>query len=357
MSRYSIETLNNGNILVGDTKRNGKAWWWNEAAARALGVEDVHYPDAIPIEEVRRRLFPWEAIPTPIAIKVNGEWVEVPDQIAQVTGDTHEVLGIHSAGYQGHSYNKWLLDGPAAILNEGLHIAGAGMLDNRAIAYVNIALRNSETMKSSRAGMEILPYLMATTSFNGKIATGYGFHSTIVVCDNTFDGANRQIERNKNVKYKHTSASLGRISDAQNALGIIVKGGEGLIREIDGLAAVDIASREWNLLLDKLIPTKAKDGEELSKAALTRANGKRDRLNALYNHDERVAPWKGTALGAIQAFNTFAHHESAIQKATSRVERNILDTIKGKMAENDRAVFDALNVVTDGRLRPIRVSV
>lgn len=39
------------------------------------------------------------------------------------------------------------------------------------------------------------------------------------------------------------------------------------------------------------------------------AECKRDALNRLYRHDERVAPWAGTGLGVVQAVNTYAHHE------------------------------------------------
>ncbi len=42
------------------------------------------------------------------------------------------------------------------------------------------------------------------------------------------------------------------------------------------------------------------------------AENRREVLQRLYRHDERVAPWAGTAWGVVQAVNTMTHHEAVV---------------------------------------------
>ncbi len=69
---------------------------------------------------------------------------------------------------------------------------------------------------------------------------------------------------------------------------------------------------------------------------------KRDQIKALYMNDKRSAPWKGTAFGVLQAFNTWQQHEAQVRKGVPRVERNMENVIKGKYAASDNAVLAAI---------------
>jgi hypothetical protein len=62
---------------------------------------------------------------------------------------------------------------------------------------------------------------------------------------------------------------------------------------------------------------------------------KRDALLKLYRHDNRVAPWAGTAQGKLQAVNTAEHHEGTVRGPT-RAERNMLRTVTGDFGDVDR---------------------
>jgi hypothetical protein len=67
-----------------------------------------------------------------------------------------------------------------------------------------------------------------------------------------------------------------------------------------------------------------------------------DEIAALYQNDNRVAPWKGTALGVLQAFNTWGHHVRATRGDTNRVERNMIEAINGTTDKSDRDVLALL---------------
>lgn len=58
MSKETLEYLN-ANTLVGFTAKRGQAWHYRE---EMQGDEPNHYTGAIPVEDVRRRLFGWEPV-------------------------------------------------------------------------------------------------------------------------------------------------------------------------------------------------------------------------------------------------------------------------------------------------------
>jgi hypothetical protein len=84
--------------------------------------------------------------------------------------------------------------------------------------------------------------------------------------------------------------------------------------------------------------------EDSTQTAVTRAENKRGAIAGLYAHDDRVAPWSGTALGVLQAFNTWEHHVNGSSK--NRVERNVLNALSGKTEKADNKVLDTLRLVT-----------
>lgn len=73
----SKETISDLNIytLIGNTDARGHAWHYR---ADEQGEESNHYPGPIPIGDVRRRLFDWQAQSRAVA-------VEVPAGLSSVT--------------------------------------------------------------------------------------------------------------------------------------------------------------------------------------------------------------------------------------------------------------------------------
>ena len=71
----------------------------------------------------------------------------------------------------------------------------------------------------------------------------------------------------------------------------------------------------------------------------------RDKLNDLYFHDGRVAPWKGTGFGVLQAVNTYDQHEGIVRNV-SRAERNFRKMATPDYFEKlDGGTLEQLNLV------------
>lgn len=347
MSRETIAWLNT-NTLIGNTSQRGNAWHYR---ASDQGGEPNHYTGAVPVGDVSRRLFHWEAESRPIAVEVPASlddmthlsddgapmrWQVIDGKQAITRSDSHAVMGLFADGYQRHQYGEWLVNQVSSILGDTLAISSAGLLRGGAIAWVEVSVPESITTPE---GVTFRPNLLATTSFDGSIATTYKRTVTDTVCDNTRELA--LSERGQQVKVKHSRYSALKITEARDALAMIHTLADDFAAEVADLCAMTVTDSQWRDFLSVTVPMVDAKGDALTGRAETMAGNKRAALNKLYRYDARVAPWTGTAHGVIQAVNTYEHHEGIVRGA-DRAERNMLRTVTGDFGNVDRGAYAAL---------------
>lgn len=337
MSAETYEWLNGGNILVGNTEQGYRPWWYDQAIA-GQNSESVLYPQFVPVDDVLRRLFNFQVVDAPVFVEApNGEMLAVENRKAMVCSDDNSVLGIFSEGYQGHQYPEWLIKNVATILDDSeIGINSAGLLRKRAVAWVSIQV--PETVVTPE-GVGFRPNLFATTSFDGTLATTYKRSVTLVVCDNTL--AAGLSESGQVFKVKHTRNSGLRIADARDALAIIHTVSDEFSAEVKRLCEWSVTDDQFHKLMDLTVPLP--EGTDPSRAR-TMGTNKRDALLDLWENDPRVAPWTGTAMGALQAYNTYDHHIGIVRGA-HRAERNMLNAINGTTEMADSQVLRQLELV------------
>lgn len=333
MSRETDRWLNL-NTLIGYTLKRGNAWHYR---AELQGEESNHYDEAVPVDDVLRRLFNFEVLETPLFIrKPNGEYVEVEDRKGMMRDDNFDILGIFKSGYTGHGYAEWLLENVATILDDELGIGSAGLLRKGGQAWVSVEVPENIVTPE---GVEFRPNLLATTSFDGSLATTYKRVNTIVVCDNTREAALG--ESGQDFKVKHTKYSAYRIKDAREALQIVHSMADDFSAEVAALSATKVSDGDFLKLMQVLVPI----NDDTSKIGITKAENKRAELVNLYNFDNRVAPWKGTAYGVAQAYNTWRQHNATVRKGVPRGVRNMENLVTGKTGMEDRLVLDTLATI------------
>ena len=350
MSEQTYEWLNTM-TLIGFTEKRGHAWHYRE---EFQGDEPNHYPSAIPVPDVLRRLFNFEVVETPLYIPNGDGFVPVPGRKAMVTSDTGDVLGVFSGdagserGYKGHRYQDWLVKNLSTILDDDLGIGSAGLLKNRGQAWVSVEVPDSITTPE---GVEFRPNLLAATSFDGSIATTYKRVVTNVVCDNTL--AAGLGEEGQTFKLRHTRYSDLKIGNAREALAIIHTVADDFAKEVAALTAWKVETRAWDMLLDALVPVPDFQGRKEDKLttgekrSLSMAISKRDDLNLLYKKDPRCAPWKGTAFGVLQAVNTWSHHvQKGVKDNGQRAQRNMARALSGETVKTDMEWLDTLSEIT-----------
>lgn len=338
MSNETVQDLNL-NTLIGMTDKRGNAWHYRQ---QFQGEESNHYPLAIPVEDVRRRLFCWKAvegtvvseatIPAPIDGGFEDLVIRVTDRKRKtiIRPDTGVILGVFSGqpgeewGYKIHQYEEWLLDEVSLLLEDELGVSSAGLLAQGGIAWVEVSVPDTIVTPS---GVKFRPNLLCTTSLDGSISTTFKRTITDTVCDNT--RAVALGERSPQVKIRHTRNSAMKLAETREALGIVYSMADDFALEVERLTNTTVTDNQWAQFMDELFPVPKDKGR-----SQTITTNKRSALDQLWTTDPRVTPWKGTAWGALQAVNTAVHHVFTVKG--DRAERNMLRTIEGD--------FDALDI-------------
>lgn len=332
----SAETMThlNQQTLIGYTSKRGRAWHYREDLQ---GSEPNHYPGAVPVPDVYRRLFNWSPLEADVnAVVLTAEGVlsiTDPTRKAIVRSDTNTVLGIFKQGYQVHRYEEWLVRNVESILDAELQIGSAGLLRGGAVAWVQVELEDTLTVE----GVEYRPFLTAATSLDGSLASTYLTGAQVVVCDNTLSAALGQ--SGARLRVKHSRHSLGKLADVREALQIVHSVGDSFAAQVEQLVSESVDEARWSRFLAAYAGT-----ESDSARAKTNAEAKTAALQQLWNYDERVNPWRGTAYGVLAAVNTYTHHEQPVRGA-DRATRNAERVVLGKVDTLDRNTLDVLATV------------
>ena len=112
-------------------------------------------------------------------------------------------------------------------------------------------------------------------------------------------------------------------------------------KAIAELATAKVTDAQWSEFVKIMFPAV----DDASKRAITRAENNRERLTQLYKADERVAPWHGTALGVMQAANTFDIWERGTRGDTDPNVRQFDDMLSGTLAKAEVDAAKALALV------------
>ena len=338
MSRETGTTLNTMTLIGNVAKRGYNAWHYR---ADLQGDEPNHYDGAIPIEDVERRLFNFTAVEQPVFVGIRDEegnvirYIEQTDRKAIVRDDNNHVMGMFKDSYAIHQYKQWLIENVSSIIDDKvLGVDSAGCLRDGAIAWVAIA---SPDNLQTNAGFPVRPYILATTSHNGTISTTYKQVYNAPVCDNTLFASLR--EDGAQSRTRHSKHSGSRIQGIRDAMDIVFAMGEDIVAEIERLGAISVTDREWDAIVNRLVPIGV--AGEVAQSAISKMENKQETIRQMYRNDPMVSPWAGSALGVLQAFNTYAHHVSG--KNDNRAERNAMNVITGKIQQSDSKIIEVIN--------------
>lgn len=376
MSRETREDLHRNFLLGMCAQRPNARAWHDEPALRArLGLEDNHYDGPIPFKEVVRRLFSWKPLSVPKANlipckKADANWfyeiiddttgkktsipvrvsVTAEHELGIVRSDTGAHIATHGPKYKIHDYEQWLLRLQQTIIGDTLVIMGAGLPRRGAQAYVQVML--PEVAEDDKTGVKFMPFILGSTSLDGSLPTTFGGSTIWVQCDNTRDMAlSEGVRAGLVYKAKHTSKSLdtNKIDDVRKALGLIHQTREAMIDELHVLSSIPVNKRQVQKVWDILIPI---PDESDSARAYKIATNKQEVLNNTYWSDPMMGNQQGTALGVVQAVNTWQTHYATV-RGMERFERNMSNAIAGKASEMDRVAVQAIAQVCN---RPELVS-
>lgn len=344
-----------GEIYVGGTELGGKfGGGW-------IGSGDVtkRFPGAIPVGEITQSggLLDWEPMEVPnanlIPVSLEEQFDTIVDGQAYqikvrqgnkgiVRSDTHESLGVFKDGYDSRAYQR-LLQFTQDALQGHLPIYNVGLLGGGKKFFIQIGL--DETMHDSKSGLEFLPFLLFGSSLDGSLANTWTPGTNVLICNNMFAAA-RKAANNAGRQFKIKRSRFGldavKLGGLQDALGILRLEADEFVADVHRLVETPLTRQQWFKVLDIKIPVPSEDSA--SKAAVTRAENRRDELSNLYFNSPMVAPWTGTAFGAVQAFNTDRHYGGTVKMVT-RTERVFERALTSDISAGDTETVEAVERV------------
>lgn len=350
MSAETLEYLRQ-NTLIGYAEKRGTAWHAARGVDADGGLPANHFDGPVPLERVES-LFDFRILEADLQYSHIGDdgvlSGEVAGRKAIVRGDTGAVFGIFTKdGYKVHQPKAWLVDVVGDILdrsNDALAISGAGLLRGGARQYVQFEM---EDMFESAEGVKHRPFLFAGGSLDGSLSTTYGTGTQVIVCDNTFMAALGESKGSGHqFKVKHSTNSMSRLGEVRDRLDIVVaEAADAFDQEVRALLEVKVTESQWR----DFALAYAGDFRDMEQGrGRTMAENKFGTLNRMWQFDERVAPWKGTAWGVTQAVNTYVAHEQSV-KGMTRAERNSDRILTGDWSKVSAGTSKLLDLVGIGR--------
>lgn len=356
----SLETMNwlNTKTLIGFTEKRGNAWHYKRELQEGRGN---HYVGPVPVESVNGLFFDaLEGTTESVAITSDGVVKVIspnrkcilrppgtfgPDDVGGILNETLlKGQPGQPEGWKLHQYREWLVATLGDILDTSvsdLGIASAGLLQQGGMAWVQIeAPENIETP----VGFTFRPFILAATAHTGNMSTTFKRACTAVVCDNTLSAGLG--ERGMVSRTRHTRNSEAKLGGIRDALQIIHTTGDDFARQVEELADIVVSDGDFERFLDELAPFVDSKGKELAPDKRGRVQAKRDKVAGLYLRDPRCTPWYGSALGVLQAVNTFEHHIKGTTNLSGPqvAQRNMLRTVQGK---TDAADADTVKMIRE----------
>lgn len=329
-------------VRVGFVTERGPAWW----ATDNYMADGTHFDGPVPQEAVDEVLGIEFIEASVFAQLPSGDVIKDETRKAIVREDTETIVHIAGKDYVIHPYRQ-TLDGFVKQITFDSHagVGSVGRLQKDGLAFLQAVLPQEFEI----AGYGYLPYITAVTSANGRRKTTFITGAKATVCDNTVNMALRGAMTS--AAYKHTKNSKPKVLAAREALGIrLVQVAENLEDVFGDLMETPVSDKQWAEFLDAHVPMpEAKPTKSGTNGkGYTMAENKRDELTRLWLKDEKVAPWTNTAMGVVQAVNTWRTWNGIVRNAPGgRLERNFTSDVTGANAKEDNKVIADLAKVLE----------
>jgi len=234
-----------------------------------------------------------------------------------------KVLGVVGDRYTPIQ-NHELFDFADNLVEYGARYESAGSLMGGKNVFATMVIERPLVIE----GDAVIPYLVMASSHDGSMATKALLSPVRVVCMNTLRLAMKTSHRTFSIR--HTSSAQKSIEEARRTLGLSFQYYDEFEEEVHALMAQSVTDKAFDSLIDAVWPI---DMENLKG---TRVEGKREAVKSILLADPTVQPWRGTAWGALNAFNTWEQWHSPVRqtKLTSngdkalRQERQAMNVLR-----------------------------
>lgn len=289
-----------------------QAWYADQPAWHGKGIVTLGAKTA---KQVIRLIpiFRKRVVKAPLAVKIGGRYIEVPDRFATHREGSTDVLGIVSDEYELIQDSDGLLT-MEAVVNAARRASfvTAGLLGRGERAFASIDLSRVIDLRIKRDPSRHESHLFGTWAHDGSGALQIGLWHNRVECQNMLNMARSSAEsKGLLVSIRHTGAVEDNLGEARKILGfaeVVAKAHVELMNSLVDLPAKPKWLREF---VEFVVPIPTDD--ELGKRAISHREDARDLILNLYRQAPDLVKVPQSAYRAHQAVVDYADHHRPLR--------------------------------------------
>jgi phage/plasmid-like protein (TIGR03299 family) len=210
--------------------------------------------------------------------------------------DNGEWLGTVKERYEPYQNSKLVETLVDACDSINLNLKKGGTLKNGSKVFYQIDLPMEYVGKSN-----VKRYITALNSHDGSTSIAFGSTNTVIVCQNTFFRAYREME-----KVKHTINSHSRIEEMANNLKMTLSYDEKLFEQFKRMADIEMNDSIVQTLVNKLWKV------DIQKNIDSLSTRSKNQIQTFANNLQTEIQLEGkTIWGLFNAVTRYTNHESA----------------------------------------------
>lgn len=255
----------------------------------------------------------------------DGLFAEVPDKKATVIAESGQVLGVVGKTYEPIQNDRILTWAESLIATDKAAFTSAGALRGGRLVFASLVLDKPVDLPGDD---RIDPYLVVASSHDGTQAFRAVTSPLRVVCTNTLVLALRSAKSSWTIR--HTVSADFRLQAARELLGLTFGYYDALSMEAFKLADQRVFDREFERIVDQLIPMP----KDASPRVASNVSERRAQLRAVYD-GPTIEHFRGTGWGVLNAVNEYELWHTRVQG--HRLERQAVRNFNGEFPFTERA--------------------
>ncbi len=259
----------------------------------------------------------WMVESRPMFIEANGQYIMVPNTIANVRDSDNSVLGTVSGKYKICQNNE-AFSFTNELLDYNVKYETAGSLNKGKRVWMLAKMPTIEMV-----GDKVEPYLCFTNSHDGKGAITVAAVSIRVVCQNTLswalEGANRVWTT------RHMGDLNAKKAEAIRTLNLATKYNETLKTSAEFFSTQKFDEKKFKSFVEILLPSE----EEASDRQVRNIEFLRNDLTERFLAAPDIENFRFTKWGVLSAVSDFTFHKPAGRETDTYAERLFTKAVDG----------------------------
>jgi phage/plasmid-like protein (TIGR03299 family) len=258
----------------------------------------------------------WNVIQKPLFIEVNGQYIKLEDNVANMRDVDNKILGVVGNRYK-ILQNSEAFNFTDALIGEGATYESAGVLQGGKRIWILARLPETKILSD-----DIVPYIVFTTAHDGTGGVKVAMTPIRVVCQNTLTLALTGAKRIWTAR--HTETITGKIEEAQKTLGLASAYMETLNETAELLQEQKINKDMLEEFMETIFPLPEEEGLKYNNVLRMR-----NTFGTIYNDKMDLHKFGDSGWKVMGAMSDFITHVEPLRNTSKAQENKFMGIVDG----------------------------